>query len=157
VSLAAVADELRRAKPRLDGFAGPDPVTDVRAVFSWSYRSLNPSAARLFRLLGLHPAAEIAEPAAASLSGLPARAVRPLLAELTRTHLVDEPGPGRYRHHDLPRAYALELADTHDRPAERRAALHRLLDHYLHTAHAAALLLHPQRDPIVLSPPKPGV
>jgi hypothetical protein len=28
------------------------PATDVRAVFSWSYHTLTPEAARLFRLLG---------------------------------------------------------------------------------------------------------
>src|SRR5262249_52659203 len=29
-------------------------------------------------------------------------------------------------------------------------------DHYLHTAHTAAMLLRPQRDPITLDPPQPG-
>src|SRR5207249_6959234 len=43
----------------LDGFDGGDQGTDLRAVFSWSYRSLGPAAARLFRLLGLHPGPDI--------------------------------------------------------------------------------------------------
>jgi predicted ATPase len=55
VQLAALADELRRDHGTLGRFTGDDPRADVRAVFSWSYRTLGPSAARLFRLLGLHP------------------------------------------------------------------------------------------------------
>ena len=32
-----------------------------------------------------------------------------------------------------------------------------MLDHYLHTAHAAALALNPSREPITLAPARPGV
>ena len=41
---------------------GGDPATDLRAVFSWSYRTLTADAARLFRLLGLHPGPDISRP-----------------------------------------------------------------------------------------------
>jgi tetratricopeptide (TPR) repeat protein len=47
--------------------------------------------------------------------------------------------------HDLLRAYATEQTETHDGDTDRRAALHRMLDHYLHTAHAAARLDDPWR------------
>ncbi|HVQ89975.1 MAG TPA: tetratricopeptide repeat protein, partial [Mycobacteriales bacterium] len=114
-------------------------------------------AARLFRLLGLHPGPDIGAAAAASLAGTRPAAVRPLLAELARAHLVAEPAPGRYAFHDLLRAYATELAQDADPAAERRAALHRLLDHYLHTAHAAALLCNPHRDPVPVAAAQPGV
>jgi hypothetical protein len=83
-----------------------------------------------------------ARPAAASLAGLTARRLRPLLAELIAAHLVVEHVPGRYLSHDLLRAYAAELAGA----AERQAACHRVLDHYLHTAFAGAMLLDPQRN-----------
>src|SRR5205085_4851146 len=53
-SLAAQAAQLRDTAGGLDALDGGDPATDVRAVFSWSYRALHPPAARLFRLLGLH-------------------------------------------------------------------------------------------------------
>src|ERR1035437_6254618 len=43
-----------------------------------------------------------------------------------------------------------------DSEAERRAATGRMLDHYLHTAHSAALQLHPTRRPVTLSAPQPG-
>jgi tetratricopeptide (TPR) repeat protein len=72
--------------------------------------------------------------------------------------LLTEHTPGRFTFHDLLRAYAIELADRVDDGADRRGATHRLLDHYLHSAHAAnRLLLHPHLTPIALPPPRPGV
>ena len=50
--------------------------TDVRAVFSWSYRALSAGAARLFRLLGLHPGPDITVGAAASLAAVRRRTGR---------------------------------------------------------------------------------
>ncbi|MFD0742904.1 ATP-binding protein [Phytohabitans flavus] len=155
--LAALADELRKARGGLDAFSGADPATDLRAVFSWSYRSLSEPASRLFRLLGLHPGADLAVPAAASLAGVPATEVPPLLAELGRARLLAEHAPGRYAFHDLLRAYAAELAAETNPPAERHAALHRLLDHYLHTAYAADAQLNPHRDKIARTPAQPGL
>ena len=57
--LAELAAELRDARSRLDALEEGDPATDVRAVLSWSYDQLSPSAARMFRLLGLHPGPDI--------------------------------------------------------------------------------------------------
>ena len=55
-SLAELAGELADQQQRLDLLdAGGDPRTGIRAVFSWSYRHLDAEAARLFRLVGLHP------------------------------------------------------------------------------------------------------
>ena len=157
--LAALAGELRGTRGGLNEFAGVDPATDARAVFSWSYRQLSPAAARLFRLLGLHPGPDLGEPAAASLAGLPRARARTLLAELAQAHLIVEHAPGRYTFHDLLRAYATEQAQLVDAGEQRRTALHRTLDHYVHTAHAAARLLRPERDPLpaALLPPQPGV
>jgi DNA-binding SARP family transcriptional activator/tetratricopeptide (TPR) repeat protein len=152
--LAVLAGELREAHGGLGEFAGPDPATDARAVFSWSYLQLSPAAARLFRLLGLHPGPDIATPAAASLAGLPITEVRPLLTELALAHLVAHT-PGRYACHDLLRAYASELAQTVDSDTDRGAALHRALSHYVHSADAADRLLNPHRDDSVTPPPIP--
>jgi len=151
-ALAAVADELGS----LDVFGGPDVATDVRAVLSWSYLQLSDEAARLFRLLGLHPGPDVAAPAVASLAGTSLPQARTLLAELARTNLVTENAPNRYRFHDLLRLYASELVGADEQPPGRDAALTRLLDHYLHTAHRAALLLNPNRHPITLEPAAPG-
>ena len=93
--LAVTAAELRQATAVLDPFQGGDVCTDIRAVFSWSYRALGPDAARLFRLLGLHPGPDMTVNAAACLAGIAGQA-RALLAELTRGNLLTEHRPGRY-------------------------------------------------------------
>ncbi|MFF4977036.1 BTAD domain-containing putative transcriptional regulator [Streptomyces sp. NPDC001083] len=154
--LTALADELRRAEGRLDALDGGDPASRVRAVLSTSYQALSPDAARLFRLLGLHPGPDIALPAAASLAGLSRSRTGALLTELTRGSLLTQHVPGRYACHDLLRVHATELVTAHDSDDARRSAVHRTLDHYLHTAHAADALLTCTRDPIVLPPAHPG-
>ena len=127
-------------------------------MFSWSYQALSAPTARLFRLLGLHAGPDIAAPAAASLAGIPPAQARSLLIELTRAHLLTQRVPGRFSFHDLLRAYADELTNAHDPPDERRAAVHRLLDHYLHSAHRAGELFRPGRaDPIAMAPAQPLV
>lgn len=156
--LAALAAELRGAGGSLDAFDGADQVTNARAVFSWSYQRLSDSGRRLFRLLGLHCGPDVARPAVASLAGLPADQVRPALAELARAHLITERVPGRFALHDLLRAYATEVAHTHDPDQERDAARQRILDHYLHTACRADELLNRHRDrPFTLADASPGV
>jgi hypothetical protein len=127
--LAAELSQASRARRVLDGFASDDTTVDPRAVFSWSYRVLSPPAARLFRLLSLHPGLEMTGPAAASLAGLPLGAARTALAELSAANLLGEPRPGRYSFHDLLRAYAMELAETYDPPDDRDLAVRRALDH----------------------------
>jgi tetratricopeptide (TPR) repeat protein len=157
VSLAALATELREARNRLDALTGDDSATDIRSVFACSYHTLSVGAARLFRLLGLHPGPETSAAAAASLAGIPPEQITPLLSELTRAHLATESRPGRYTFHDLLRAYATEQAHTEETETERHGALHRVLDHYLHTAYAADRRLDPNDDPVALSPPHTGV
>ncbi|MER8162426.1 BTAD domain-containing putative transcriptional regulator [Streptomyces sp. NPDC094472] len=154
--LRTLAAELHDTQLGLDAFSGGDTATDVRAVFSWSYHALGTDAARLFRLLGVHPGPDVSLPGAAGVAGLPVPRVRALLAELSRVHLVGEVTPGRYALHDLLRAYAGELAHTVDPEADRRAARHRVVEHYLHTADRAAGLLDPHRDPVPLPPAVPG-
>ncbi|MCQ9129270.1 AfsR/SARP family transcriptional regulator [Streptomyces hilarionis] len=155
--LTALADELRQADSRLDALDGGDPVTRIRAVFSTSYQTLGSDAARLFRLLALHPGPDIALPAAASLIGLPRARTDVLLTELTRGSLLMEHVPGRYAFHDLLRTYATELVTTHDGDDTRGSAVHRMLDHYLQTARAADALLTCTRDPIAPARAQPGV
>jgi tetratricopeptide (TPR) repeat protein len=154
--LAAIAAGLRGATATLDPFGGTDQATDVRAVFSWSCRQLSEDAARLFALLGLHPGPDISVPAAASLAAIPPGRAETLLAELAGAHLLSEHSPGRYTSHDLLRAYAAEQVHSLVPAADRAAASHRVLDHYLHTGHIAARLLKPERDPIDLAAALPG-
>jgi tetratricopeptide (TPR) repeat protein/transcriptional regulator with XRE-family HTH domain len=154
--LAALAAELADAAGRLDTLDAGDPGSSVRAVFSWSTRQLTGEAARMFRLLGIHPGPDITVPAAASLAALAEAGARRLLQGLARAHLIAEHVPGRYAFHDLLRAYAAEQVHHTDGDTGRREATGRVLDHYLHTAAGAALLLDPAKEPIVLAPPRPG-
>jgi DNA-binding SARP family transcriptional activator/tetratricopeptide (TPR) repeat protein len=156
-ALEARAHELRESRGGLGAFGGWDATADVRAVFSWSYRALNPEVARVFRLLGLHPGPDVAIPAVASLAGVSVGQIRSLLAELAQAHLITEHVPGRYTFHDLLRAYAAELTRTTDTDDERHAATHRMLDHYLHTGHAAQALLDRHFDRVSLTVPQPNV
>jgi DNA-binding SARP family transcriptional activator/tetratricopeptide (TPR) repeat protein/transcriptional regulator with XRE-family HTH domain len=156
--LAAIGENLRDEGHRLDALDTRDSSTAVRAVFSWSYRSLTGPAQRLFRLLSVHPGPDITAPAAASLAGIPLRAARAVLGELADSSLVAEHAPGRFACHDLLRTYAAEQARAHDGKAERRTALHRILDHYLHTCYAAACETHPAiLGTLTLGRPIPGV
>ena len=154
-ALSDLAAELTDGRTRLDRLDGGE-LAQVRSVFSWSYRRLGPAAAHLFRSLGAHPGPDVPVPVAASLAGLPAADARGLLADVVRAGLLGEPAPGRFAMHDLLRGYAQELADTVDGAAERAARVRRMLDHYLHTAYRAALLVNPHRDPLALDPPEPG-
>src|SRR5262249_37668766 len=104
----------------------------VAAAFGVSYRHLPAEQQQAFVALGLHPGVEY-EPfaTAALLDTSPAHAGR-LLRGLEQVNLLDQPVPGRYRFHDLIRAYATTRPGA--RPeADRRAALDRLYDHYAHT------------------------
>jgi DNA-binding SARP family transcriptional activator/tetratricopeptide (TPR) repeat protein len=155
--LAVIASELRDARTRLDALSADDTATDVRAVFSWSYQLLSPPARRLFRLLPVHSGPDFSRAAAASLAGLRDAGIRPLLHELTGARLITEHCPGRFTSHDLIRVYAAELSTALDTDDDRHAALVRLLDYYLHTAHAAHLLLRPHFVPGTPAPARPGV
>jgi tetratricopeptide (TPR) repeat protein/transcriptional regulator with XRE-family HTH domain len=155
--VATLAADLADAGDRLDVLDGGEPASEPRAVFSWSYSTLSAGAARLFRLLGLHPGRDVSVAAAASLAGLSGGVVRPLLSELDRVSLVVEQPPGRFSCHDLLRVYAAELAGAHETSASRQQAVGRLLDHYLHSAYEADRLLTPARDRTELSPAADGV
>jgi hypothetical protein len=81
---------------------------------------------------------------------------RRLLRELTDTHLIAEHLPGRYAFHDLLRDYAAGQGRVLDSEADREAATGRLLDHYLHTARTASVLVYPYQEPVVPAPPRAG-
>ncbi|GGL20116.1 AfsR/SARP family transcriptional regulator [Mangrovihabitans endophyticus] len=148
--LAALAAELGAAGQRLGALDAGDPVSDVRAVFSWSYATLTAPAARLYRLLGLNPGPDLSTAAAAALAGVPVPAARELLLRLVRANLLDEHRPGRYTQHDLLRAYAAELAAAHDPEDARDAATGRLLAYYTHSACTANWVLYPTLEPMAV-------
>jgi hypothetical protein len=155
--LAALASEMRDARSRLDALETGEPSTSVRMVFSWSHARLGTLASRMFRLLALHPGPDITVPAAASLMGLSPGQAYLALAELCDEHLLMEHLPGRYTCHDLLRSYAEEELSTRENQIDRHAAVHRVLDHYLHTATMASGFLYPGSTEVGRTPPRPGV
>ncbi|QFZ19960.1 AfsR/SARP family transcriptional regulator [Saccharothrix syringae] len=152
--LAEAVTELRESG--LDALDSDDPAASLPAVLSWSLRHLTDQQRTVFALLGVTPGPDIGLPAATSLTGLPERETRAVLRALTDASLLDHNSGGRHAMHDLVRAYATTTA--HDLPgAVRQAALERVVDFYLHTAHAANHLLDPHSPPFRLDPPAPGV
>ncbi|CCH18197.1 Signal transduction response regulator, SARP family [Micromonospora lupini str. Lupac 08] len=156
LSLAELGAQLR-TDGGLDGLDAGDHASSVRTALSWSYRLLAGPTARLFRLVGGSTDVTLSTAAAASLAGVDRRHVRTAFTELTDAHLMLERGPDRYGMHDLLRAFAAELSGEQDPTGDRAEARHRLFDHYLHSAHGAAVLLHPHWDPIALPPAVAGV
>ena len=140
-TLADLTAELAAEEDRLDLLSAEgDPSSAVRAVFSWSYRSLSDETAAAFRALGLHPTPEFSLCAVtALLDATPGRARR-LAEALATAHLVQRTARDRYRLHDLLRVYAVELAA--DDPG-RAAAIRRVLAWYLYAADAADRVLLP--------------
>ena len=157
VPLAAFTASMRDVGMRLDALETREAATSVRMVFSSSRAKLGKPAARMFRLLGVHPGPDITVPAAASLAGVPDGQAYLALAELCDEHLLTEHAPGRYACHDLVRAYAAESAGTTDSEADRRAAVYRVLDYYLQTARLAADFLSPYHTEVTRSRPQLGV
>src|SRR5262249_9116997 len=147
---------LRDAASRLDALDTADPSTGVRRVFSWSYQQLSPGAARMFRLVGLHPGPDITTAAAASLGACGLAPARRALAELTGLHWLAEHTPARYLCPDRLHSYAAGQAHATGSDADREAATARLLDYCLHTTHAAARMINPSREPLALPAPQPG-
>lgn len=80
---------------------------------------------RAYRLLALHPGADLeAEAAAALIADSPEQAVA-MIEELVAANLLLEPEPGRYRFHDLVRLHAATVADDPSDTAGSAAPQHR--------------------------------
>ncbi|OEJ34564.1 hypothetical protein BGK67_27395 [Streptomyces subrutilus] len=119
----------------------------VAAAFELSYRQLTADQARAFRLVASVDGPDIGLPAAAALLDLDEYDAEDLLEALVDVAMVESPFPGRYRYHDLLRAFARRRPAQAGGPApaagrtaecgEALAARDRLLDHLLATACAA--------------------
>ncbi|WP_167336193.1 tetratricopeptide repeat protein [Amycolatopsis alba] len=145
---------------RLHMLDGDDAGIGVRAAISWSIASAQADAARLFRLLGVHPGPRFTAGAAAALAGLTEHETLPLLDQLVDAHLVQrhQEHQGGYRLHDLLRDYAAEEIQDPRWENERRDATERLIRWYVHSCHAADRALTPLRDHHEpLDAPTPGI
>ncbi|MFI6079011.1 BTAD domain-containing putative transcriptional regulator [Actinoplanes sp. NPDC051343] len=144
LDLASFADRQQFFDGRLCAFAEPGQA-DLWTIVGWSYRKLSGPAARLLRLLSLHPAMDISVAAAASLAGQPITAIQPSIAELSRGSLVVA-SAGRLGLHPIIRAFARALTDRVDDPATTRQARARLFQHYLLMAQVGTQVMTSRQD-----------
>ncbi|MFE3454938.1 BTAD domain-containing putative transcriptional regulator [Nonomuraea sp. NPDC059194] len=148
-----LAGRLRDQRRRLAELSTAD--RDVAAAFTLSYQQLDTDCRRMFRLLGLHPGADLDPYAAAALADLPLARAEALLEDLLDAHMLLQHVPGRYTFHDLLRDHARATA-----PPEQDEALTRLFDHYLHATGTAVNTLYADghdRRPPVPEPHTPAV
>jgi DNA-binding SARP family transcriptional activator/tetratricopeptide (TPR) repeat protein len=139
--LRHLVERLRDQSQRLAQLNDGD--RSLAAAVNVSYDQLTREEQRLFRYLGLHPGIDIDLFAAAALIDSTASTSELLLEGLVDHNLLSQPSTGRYEMHDLIRLHALDHASA-EAPDEQRAALERLLNYYLHTAHRADRLLSRQ-------------
>ncbi|MET9632188.1 tetratricopeptide repeat protein [Lentzea sp. NPDC006480] len=155
-SLEVLAGELRDTADRLTAFDQGDIGTNLTAVLSWSYSILPIKQAEVLCLISLAPGPDISLSAAVSLSGLSATQAQSMLRALEKMSLLEQRKPGRWQMHDLVRLYATKQADTTQSADQQNVAMRRLVDFYLHTAHAGDRLLTPGRPSINISEPTAG-
>lgn len=119
----------------------------VRAALDLSYEALPAPAARLYRLLGLHPGPEFGRAVAAAVLGADGHrdeGAERLLETLHDASLLFAVGEERHRFHDLVRLHALAKAQECEPPGERARAVRRMADHYLAGATRAEEIVDPQ-------------
>jgi tetratricopeptide (TPR) repeat protein len=144
----ALAERLADERTRLDELESADLA--VRSCFQVGYQALNgsaeerePQAARLFRLLGLHHGPDVGVWTAAALLNTSPAIAEAALEQLVDAQLLETPTRRRYRMHGLLLLFAREQASREEPEAERQAAMRRMLDCYLATAHRGQRLLQP--------------
>jgi tetratricopeptide (TPR) repeat protein len=149
-----LVDRLRDHRTRLAEGAG----RSVGAALELSYQDLDPRVRRGYRLLALHPGADLDAHAAAALLDTTVEETAPMIDELVDAHLLQEPAADRFRFHDLVREHARRTSIREEAEPDRRAAITRLLDHYRHTASVAMDVAYPHerhRRPAVPPAPTP--
>jgi tetratricopeptide (TPR) repeat protein len=148
--LATRLQDLRNAPDllgELDRRAPGEP--GIRRAFTLSYLDLDDEQRRLLRALALSPVGSVDEHVATALSDPPADDAVRDISTLDRHRLVQRSSQdGRYRMHDLVRAYGRRLASS-DPEADRHAVLGRLFAYYQYAVAAAGALLNRHIRPVV--------
>ncbi|KAB8164229.1 AfsR family transcriptional regulator [Streptomyces sp. 3MP-14] len=141
-TVSTLARKLSDERRRLDELKAGDQA--VKATFELGYGQLEAEQARAFRLLGLTEGPDISLTAAAALLDRDPETTEELLESLVDTSLLESAAQGRYRLHDLVRLFARACAERDEQPpAEREAALSRLLDHFLASSRQVYALERP--------------
>ena len=143
---------LTEERSRLSVLTIADDDRSVQAALDLSYRELPDEAARLYRLLGLHPGPEFGGGVAVaalcrtgdSPGGPNDLHTEHLLDLLHDASLLTDAADDRHRFHDLVRLHAGRKAADDEPSEERAAALRRIADHYLAGAVLAEEIIDPQ-------------
>lgn len=150
---AALVEQLSDDAGRLEGLVlGGERV--VSAVFDNSYRDLDPTAAALYRRLGLLPLREIPR----DVIDLVVDRADGAVDALVRAHLLDEVGPDRYAFHGLVALHARDRAAEEEAAGDADRVLATVLDHYRDRSRHADRAVMGERlriDPVTPSTPDP--
>lgn len=111
---------------------------DLERVYALSYRDLDPELSMFFRMLSVHPGAEITPEAAAVLTGTTLRVATTSLEELYDRYLLTEPKASRFKFHDLIKVFASREGADMSEESARDAGLLRLLGYYAFMAESAS-------------------
>ncbi|MFB9906117.1 AfsR/SARP family transcriptional regulator [Allokutzneria oryzae] len=130
-SVATLVAELTDEQQRLGALGTEDDDISVRGAFDVTFRSLDESHARVFRLLGVPPGPDVTPHLVSVLAGVDIATARRVLRVLATAHLVTEHRADRFAMHDLTRLYARSLARTELSPTAREDATRRVVDYYL--------------------------
>lgn len=147
--IRVAAGRIRGADPAgLDGLIAE--LTDLHArtlagetsrhvfpAFERSYNQLTPRQKRIFRLLGGGPCADITLTAAAILTGETEADTEEGISALLGNYLLERAGPGRFRFHQVIKAYAASRCAADEQGSVRRRATTRLMRYYSETLDAA--------------------
>lgn len=140
-SVGHLVRRLADEEHRLRALAAGD--VRVEAAFMLSYRQLTGQAARMLRLLGLVPGADMTAAYGAALAGSALVEAEEVMEELVEAGLLQASFADRYQLHDLLRLFARTRLAEEEGPAVREAAGDRLRDWLLETAVVAGRWFEP--------------
>lgn len=143
-TLARAVADLQDERRRLARLSFGDELS-VQAVFDMTYQALSDQAARLYRLMGLHPGPDFGLDVVAAVMQTHVLEAETLVDELLNANMLDEPRNGRCRFHDLIRLHARKKAEDEEPSQTRDAAVRRMLDWYLQSANGANASITPHR------------
>ncbi|MEU8431301.1 BTAD domain-containing putative transcriptional regulator [Streptomyces sp. NPDC029216] len=138
-----LVERLRDETRRMDELSSGE--RSVAATLRLSYLAMDEKHRTAFRMLSLHPGADIDVHAAAALLGTTLRDAEDTLEFLLDVHLVQQPDIGLYTFHDLVRSFAQSLRVPATEAADA-AAVERLLGYYLTATDEACEVLFPGRN-----------
>jgi DNA-binding SARP family transcriptional activator len=130
LTVDALVSQMRDETGRLGQLNDGD--RDLTSVFDSAFASLPEPERDMLRMLGVIPGPDLDPYAAANLLGTDLHTARHLLESLLERSLLLQQTAGRYRMHDLIRAYVRSLMDADG--DEARGARARLLDYCERTA-----------------------